>query len=322
MVKKEVLEGDIFGSLLVIKEIEPIIRRNKKFRTFLFECACGNLEEIELARVNSGKKISCGCIDRRKGKIPEDIDKLFTTNQGCKIKIIEFNSAISVKVEFQDEYKATAFATMQNIREGSVSNPYHKSLMGVAFYGEPEGTYDECRNLLPIWRSMYARAGPKRSKNFLKKRARYQECSIEASWNNFANFYAWAKEQKGHDLGFELDKDILYKGNKIYSAHTCCFVPAIINTVLLINPGSRNKTPVGVRVKDRGINGDYIGVSIMDPINKKPLTKWGFESVEDAFNWYKLNKERFVKELADLYKDQIEDKVYNALMNYTVNIND
>ena len=43
-----------------------------------------------------------------------------------------------------------------------------------------------------------------------------------------------------------LDKDILIKGNKIYSPQTCCFVPENLNSLITKNDSIRNNLPIGV----------------------------------------------------------------------------
>jgi hypothetical protein len=43
-----------------------------------------------------------------------------------------------------------------------------------------------------------------------------------------------------------LDKDILYKGNKIYSPDTCVFVPQEINALFVKNDANRGDLPIGV----------------------------------------------------------------------------
>ena len=47
-----------------------------------------------------------------------------------------------------------------------------------------------------------------------------------------------------------------------------------------------------------------------------------FESSEEAFNCYKVNKESYIKELAEKWKDAIDPRAYDALINYKVDIND
>ena len=47
-----------------------------------------------------------------------------------------------------------------------------------------------------------------------------------------------------------------------------------------------------------------------------------FKTELEAFNAYKVAKEAFVKEQAEKWKGKIDDKAYNALMNYEVEITD
>lgn len=47
-----------------------------------------------------------------------------------------------------------------------------------------------------------------------------------------------------------------------------------------------------------------------------------FKTELEAFKAYKVAKESFVKEQANKWKGQIDDRAYNALMNYEVNIDD
>ena len=54
----------------------------------------------------------------------------------------------------------------------------------------------------------------------------------------------------------------------------------------------------------------------------KPKHLGYFKTEIEAFNAYKQAKESFVKEQANKWKDQIDERAYNALMNYTVEITD
>lgn len=47
-----------------------------------------------------------------------------------------------------------------------------------------------------------------------------------------------------------------------------------------------------------------------------------FNSVEEAFASYKQEKERVMRALALRYRDDIDPRAYDALMNYTVEITD
>ena len=47
-----------------------------------------------------------------------------------------------------------------------------------------------------------------------------------------------------------------------------------------------------------------------------------FKTEIEAFNAYKTAKENYLKELAEKWKSKIDERAYNALMNYEVSIND
>ena len=57
--------------------------------------------------------------------------------------------------------------------------------------------------------------------------------------------------------------------------------------------------------------------------NKGKREHLGYFNTEiEAFNAYKTAKESFIKEQANKWKGQIDDRAYNALMNYQVEITD
>ena len=62
----------------------------------------------------------------------------------------------------------------------------------------------------------------------------------------------------------------------------------------------------------------FIGVSVKSNCNKR------FDSIEEAFMFYKNEKENYIKFLANKYyeKKLITQKVYDTLMNYKVEITD
>ena len=135
----------------------------------------------------------------------------------------------------------------------------------------------------------------------------YKDVTVCEEWHNFQNFAKWFEDN--YVEGFELDKDILVKGNKIYSPETCCFVPKEINS--LFKNYNNNLLPTGISYDK--INKKY-KVSIR--INGKMKTKGRYVTVEEAFKVYKTAKETYIKEVADKWKEQISDKVYQAMYNY------
>ena len=115
--------------------------------------------------------------------------------------------------------------------------------------------------------------------------------------------------------GWELDKDILFKGNKIYSPETCCFIPREINQIFPKRDLKRGEYPIGVTRK----RGKFSAQLSTKDFNKNLGV---FNTPEEAFQAYKSAKESYIKEVADKWKDQIEPRVYQAMYNYQVEITD
>ena len=112
-----------------------------------------------------------------------------------------------------------------------------------------------------------------------------------------------------------LDKDILIKGNKVYSPETCVFVPTAINNLFVKKQRSRGDYPIGVRKLKQRYSA-YLG------IKGKTKTIGVYDTVEDAFFSYKSAKEVYIRQVADEYKNIIPTKLYTAMINYEVDISD
>lgn len=145
----------------------------------------------------------------------------------------------------------------------------------------------------------------------------YNDCTICDEWLNLSNFRDWFENpENGYLDGLQIDKDILVKGNKVYSPDTCCFVPREINAAISFK--HKGKCPIiGVKV-----HLDKFETSISRYGNRVYLGI--FDTVEEAFYAYKAAKEQYIKELAEKYfhMGKITKKVYDALMKYEVDIND
>lgn len=159
----------------------------------------------------------------------------------------------------------------------------------------------------------------KRCNNSINKRNNsYKDCSISDEFLDYDKYYEWA-EKNYYQLENEkicLDKDILIKGNKLYSPSTCIFVPMRINQLFESSKQSRGLLPKGVTLNN---NGRYVARISK---NNKNIFLGSFNSVEEAFNCYKEAKENYIKEIADEYKSKIPNKLYNAMYSYVIDIND
>ena len=152
------------------------------------------------------------------------------------------------------------------------------------------------------------------------KRPTYKECTICNEWLYYSSFKKWYNENY-YEIENEkicLDKDILYKGNKIYSPETCVFVPNDINTLFTKHDSKRGDYPIGVTYLNK--NNKY-----------RARCKYGkgesiylgsFDTPEEAFYEYKEFKEKVIKNIAEKYKNKIPKKLYDAMYRYEVEITD
>jgi hypothetical protein len=148
-----------------------------------------------------------------------------------------------------------------------------------------------------------------------KVRPNYEGCT--SLFHDFNHYVNWARQQVGYGKGFHLEKDILVRGNKIYSEDNCVFVPLQINALLLKNNAKRGPYPIGVsKAKDKYAAHCKNGGGVP----RKYLGQFG--TVEEAFLAYKTFKEKRIKYEAEKWKDQIDQRAYYALMNYEVLITD
>lgn len=166
------------------------------------------------------------------------------------------------------------------------------------------------KSVYVCWKSMFERCYNKKCHI---KQPSYIGCTISLAWHDFQKFAEWY--ELFYKEGWCLDKDILIKGNKVYSSENCCFVPNEINVVLTNNKVKRGVLPIGVTVR---------GKKFKSQIKKdsKVFSLGYFDTPKEAFEVYKAAKEKYIKELALKWKDKIEENVYEALINYKVEITD
>ena len=159
------------------------------------------------------------------------------------------------------------------------------------------------------------------NKNELKKHQVYEDKYVCEEWHNFQNFAKWFDEnyyECNDGYLMDLDKDILFKGNNVYSPHNCVFVSHRINTLFTKRQNDRGNYPIGV-VKELKTNKFMARCCTLE--GRKYLGT--FNTPEQAFYYgYKPFKEKYIKEVAEQYKYIIPKKLYDALYKYEVEIID
>ena len=232
-------------------------------------------------------------------------------------KVLKYNNKKNIEIEFlKTGYRKVA--EMKEVRNGSIKDPYSPSVCGVGIVGTkyPSRVNGVHTKEYDLWTGMLQRCY---SDTIKKKQPTYEGCEVSDNFKSYEYFYEWCQNQIGFsNKGWHLDKDLLIKGNKVYSENTCVFIPAEINSLLVKSTSLRGKHLIGVYWSNTS-------KSFIAQVRKnkgKPEYLGLFNTEIEAFNAYKNTKEVFVKEQAKKWKGEIDDRAYEALMNYTVDITD
>lgn len=242
------------------------------------------------------------------------IGRLFDTNTSGVCKIVDYTNSENVEVEFLvTGYVASC--TIDNLRRGKVKDYLTPSVYGVGVLGESFDKSSCDRELYTLWRNMLKRCY---SEGQHVEQPTYKDCVVSDNFKNFQYFSKWCNNQIGFKQnGYQLDKDILVKGNKVYSEDTCVFVPKELNLLLVSRQLHRGASPVGVNYHKR--RKQYRARCNKGGIN---IHLGWFSDENSAFQTYKQVKEAHIKEVANQWKGKVDQRVYTALMNYQVEITD
>lgn len=166
-----------------------------------------------------------------------------------------------------------------------------------------------------IWNSMMQRCG---------KREAYMDVIICDEWKEFKNFHNWFREQVingWYDKGWQIDKDIIGRGTRIYSPDHCAFVPKPLN--ILFARAFNRKGYYGTRGAYRVLssNGEEYGYDIFCAkitYNGRVIYHEEFDYELFAFFSYKWAFEEFIQKLANELRDKLNPIMYDSLMSYRV----
>lgn len=247
-------------------------------------------------------------------KKDKKIGQTITSFNKEKVELIEYVNANKCLIKFENGYKKWVKYT--NFIKGTVKNPTYPSVFNKGYIGVGKYKVSINGKTTPeysTWHSMLRRCY---SKKFIDLNRTYIGCEVCDEWLNFQNFAKWFESNYNYNnLKYELDKDLLYKNNKIYSPNTCCFIPKEINALFTKRQNDRGAYPIGVTKTKRGF------VARVNNKNKRIQGKYR-KTPEEAFQDYKTIKENLIKQKAEKYKNFITKQVYNSLLKYKVDYND
>lgn len=241
--------------------------------------------------------------------------KVYPSNRFGDVKILEYKNNKQVVILFLN----TGFIkeeSMGCIRSGHIKDNSLPTTCGFGYIDIEGASIGKVMTKeYKLWNNMITRCY---NENLRYRHHSYVECTVSEKWRYLSNFKDWCNRQIGFgNDGWHLDKDILFKDSKMYSPKTCCFVPPEINCALAGNKSVRGAFPQGVIY-------NYTKTRYRARIQRG--NKWeslgAYDTPEEAFQAYKPVKEAHIKSLAEKWKDKIDPRVYEALMNWTIEITD
>lgn len=235
----------------------------------------------------------------------------FTSNDGQVATIIHYENNRNVTVRFDETgYEMTTH--LNNIRSGRFKDATIASVYGVGFLGIKMRSKPDPLNL-QVWVRMLQRCYDPNSQYYYLYGG--SGVSVCEEWHNFQNFSNWAIAVKFREDKWHIDKDIIHRGNKVYCPDFCSFVPGEVNSIVV---DSRNKT-VG--------SGLPPGVDFSKKLGKYrariclfgKTRNLGFsDDPMELFLKYKAAKEETIKILAEKYRNRLDPRVYESLMNWEI----
>lgn len=235
------------------------------------------------------------------------VGTIHTTKHSGKLVVTEVVDGKTVNVRFT-ETGTIKTTPRQSVLQGSVKDPLFPNVEGVGFLGV--GPYKTRYNgkitkAYSVWRSMMNRCYGDGGCNTHKA---YFDCSVHPDWHNFQEFAMWF--ENNHIEGFELDKDLIFQGNRLYNPYTCVFLHKVVNGFLASCKGSRGKYPIGCSYnKEHGL----FESSGHDPINNKKKRLGYFKTPEECNSaWIKYKKQMSLSLIENGYL--VCDRTKHALL--------
>lgn len=243
---------------------------------------------------------------------------------GSKMIIVEYRGALDIDVYFPEYDWIVKNVRYTVFKNGNIKCPFDRSVFGVGYLGEGKYKCKENGKDTRVYKTWYGMIRRCYDPKYQKRQPTYIGCEVSEEFHNFQNFGEWFDNNYYTVEGerMHLDKDILVKHNKIYSPETCVFVPQRINNLFIKNNKNRGESAIGTYHYK---NGKYeVHCSLINPKTGESKRKYfGYYETElEAFEIYKYYKECNIKQVADYYKEQIPERLYNGMYDYIVEIND
>lgn len=189
-------------------------------------------------------------------------DKVLQGNFGYAV-CTKYRSATSIDVVFENTGGERLNCRSGDFERGRLKDYFSPTVFGIGCLGEIYA-YDLQKNFTKTdkvkWNDLMRRITQNRGDS---RTSTWGTCECSDEFKNFSKFVDWMhKLQNYNDLvefcnltgeRYCIDKDILFKGNKIYSSETCCLVPNSINELFSFSNLRRGNYPLGVKLHTDGV---------------------------------------------------------------------
>lgn len=236
--------------------------------------------------------------------------KTLPTTKSGEVLVLEYAGNKRYKVQFLDtgnilECDASA------LRKGHIKDTSSKTSFGVGYIGEGDFKSSIGGKLTleyVVWRNMLMRCYSEEVQLIWKT---YVGCTVCEEWHNFQNFARWYNEQDNHHReGFNIDKDLMCVGNKVYCPEYCCLIPEELNLALV----TKHRESVYPRK-----SGSYVVFGTSQEGGVASTNYLGsFKDKEDALRLSRKTKTEYIRSLVPIYSSVLPDRVIDAIMNYSV----
>lgn len=248
-------------------------------------------------------------------KYEDLIYKEFETTHSGVCRVISLLNKKKITVEFQDGFQTEC--TLSNLKVGSVYNPFYPKIYGVGFIGIGDYHSKIGKTIHPYydaWRGALRRSYDDK---FQTKFPLYLGCSVDPRWHNYQRFGEWS-DQQVFEKGYKLDKDLLVYGNKVYGPDTCVYLPNELNCIISDQWRPNRGLPKGVSLTANPKARKKRFVASLQRKTTNNANLGYFETPEEAFEVYKYEKEKYIKERAMFWRDKISKIAYEGLMNWSL----
>lgn len=211
-------------------------------------------------------------------------------NQGCLMKIVEYNKSFDIVVEFQDKRKTRVKCRYKEFDKGSLKNPYYPAIYGAGCIGTKYHARigNKILKEYATWKNMLYRCY---SEKYEEQYGTHNNATVCEEWLCYENFYDWVHEQSNvekflNGSNWILNRKIIDKNNEVYSPEYCCLVPQNVDRLFM-----------------------------------KPNLNMEF-ATESMLKMYKEHMENKIKKVAkeELASNNISKQCYEAMINYKVEI--